>query len=188
MESSWVFCRSSAIPARYSSNPSAGIGRPSGPARARSSSGSRRTVFFIIVIITIAMMVGLGAHAGTRQSARRLLVLGTHVATTAAEQPETLQLLPLRVGPDFHPAPTELQRIRDCIQDAADAGNFRLAASLQDLLFVAEPKPPLTLEACSPESPDECLEFFLREGFVCIRNLFSATEIQSMQSQWRQAQ
>ena len=109
-------------------------------------------------------------------------------ATTAAEQPETLQLLPLRVGPDFHPAPTELQRIRDCIQDAADAGNFRLAASLQDLLFVAEPKPPLTLEACSPESPDECLEFFLREGFVCIRNLFSATEIQRMQSQWRQAQ
>ena len=123
---------------------------------------------------------------------RRLRATTAHVArrqeSAAAPSEAGGSLLPLRVGADFHPPPPELQRVRNALAAAVGAQDFRLASSLQDLLHVAEPKPPLTLDACCPESPDECLAFFLREGFVCVRNLFDSQQMKRMQAHWRRAQ
>ena len=115
---------------------------------------------------------------------RRLRALSAHVCGTSAEA----ALLPLRVGPDFHPLPSELARVHAALDDAAVSRDFRRGAALQDLLHVVEPKAPLTVDECCPDTPEECLNFFLREGFVCVRELFPPDALRGMQAQWRRAQ
>lgn len=110
------------------------------------------------------------------------------VAVALLVASESSSLLPLRVDAQFHALPEEVQRVQEAITEAAEAQDFRKAAALQDLLHVVEPKPPLSVDDCCPDSPEKCLDFFLREGFVCIRDLFDADQLQRLQHQWRQAQ
>ena len=82
--------------------------------------------------------------------------------------------MPLAVDGQLRPLPEELARVRAAMRGAADAGDFRRAALLQDLLNVAQPKPPLSVEECSPADPDDALDFFLREGFRWPRAVVSS--------------
>ena len=103
-------------------------------------------------------------------------------------------LLPLQLAPGLdasgrlQPLPESLDRLRQAMHAAAAAGDFRLATALQDVLFVAEPTAPLTVEACAPESPEECWDFFVENGFVCVRDLFGPEQLARIQAAWRRVQ
>eukprot|EP01052_Picozoa_sp_SAG31_P013903 SAG31_NODE_848_length_11534_cov_8.897463_13_plen_196_part_00 len=71
---------------------------------------------------------------------------------------------------------------------AVSAGNYRAAAALQDLVFVAEPKPALSVRDCAPQSPDAAADFFLENGFVVIEQLFDAAKLARIQAAWQRAQ
>jgi hypothetical protein len=118
-----------------------------------------------------------------QQQRRRLRAVSIHLAAEAAES----SLLPLRVDTQLRALPEELQRVHAAITAASEAQDFRQAAALQDLLHVVEAKPALSVDDCCP-SPEDALEFFLREGFVCVRNVLNADQLQRLQAQWRQAQ
>ena len=122
------------------------------------------------------------AHLNTAPPAARCGSVAVALAS------ESSSLLPLRVDAQLHALPEEVQRVHEAITEAAEAKDFRTAAALQDLLHVVEPKPPLSVDDCCPDSPEKCLDFFLREGFVCIRDLFDADQLERLQHQWRQAQ
>lgn len=94
-------------------------------------------------------------------------------------------LIPLRLGEGFQPDVAALDR---AIQEAARARDFRRAAALQDLLFVTSPKPALTVDDCAPADADEAASFFVQNGFVCVRQLFSPPLLKRIQSAWRRAQ
>jgi hypothetical protein len=103
-------------------------------------------------------------------------------------------VLPLQLAPGLdasgrlQPLPESLDRVRQAMRAAAAAGDFRLATALQDVLFVAEPAAPLTVEACTPESPEACMDFFVENGFVCVRDLFGPEQLARLQAAWRRAQ
>ena len=85
------------------------------------------------------------------------------------------ELLPLPLierplnGKDWIQA--DCSAVHESISRAAADGDFRLAAALQDLLFVAEPKPPLSVAECAPTDPDAAAAFFIENGFVCVEQL-----------------
>lgn len=78
--------------------------------------------------------------------------------------------------------------IHAAVSDAVASGDFRLAAALQDLLFVAEPKQPLTVSDCAPECAEDAVQFFLENGFVCVRQLFDPATLLRIQQAWDRAQ
>ena len=114
---------------------------------------------------------------------RRLRVLAAHVSAAASEP----VIVPLRIGADLQALPAELARLRAAIDAAAANREFRQGAALQDLLHIVEPKPPLSVDECCPETPEQCLEFFLREGFVCVKEIFTPDQLHRLQGQWRRA-
>ena len=150
------------------------------------------------------------AHARLRRVAGHLDATATATATATAAataaaavvsrrviaEPADLGagLLPLQLAPGLdasgrlQPLPESLDRLRQAMHAAAAAGDFRLATALQDVLFVAEPTAPLTVEACAPESPEECWDFFVENGFVCVRDLFGPEQLARIQAAWRRVQ
>jgi hypothetical protein len=91
-------------------------------------------------------------------------------------------------GQQLQPLPQELARVREAIRAAVASRDFREAALLQDLLHTAEPKPLLSVGDCAPACPVAARDFFLREGFVCVRNCFPPAKLQQLQRAWRRAQ
>ena len=88
----------------------------------------------------------------------------------AAGEGVAVGLLPLAVGRGFTP---DLAALESAIGDAAASAHFRQAAALQDLHFVAAPKPTLGVGDCAPESASDAADFSLQNGFVAIRELFA---------------
>jgi hypothetical protein len=102
------------------------------------------------------------------------------------------ELLPLPLierplnGKDWIQA--DCSAVHESISRAAADGDFRLAAALQDLLFVAEPKPPLSVAECAPTDPDAAAAFFIENGFVCVEQLFDPATLLRIQQAWNRAQ
>ena len=102
----------------------------------------------------------------------RLRRLASHLraATAAAEQEEAavvpLQLHAGLVDGQLTPLPGALEAVGEAMRAAGEAGDYRRAVELQDLLYVAEKKELLTVEECAPPTPEECGEFFMQNGFV----------------------
>ena len=107
-------------------------------------------------------------------STRRLRVLATQLtplSTSATTSHPLLALLPLSIEGEtehgcFSPA---LGVVRSAIADATQSRQYRMAAALSDLLYVVEPKPPLSVDECAPSDPDAAAAFFVENGFVCVR-------------------
>lgn len=78
--------------------------------------------------------------------------------------------------------------VHAAISSAVASGDFRLAAALKDLLFVAEPKQPLTVTDCAPAGVDDAVQFFLENGFVCVQQLFDPATLLRIQRAWGRAQ
>ena len=105
--------------------------------------------------------------------------------TPAAGEGVAVGLLPLAVGRGFTP---DLAALESAIGDAAASADFRQAAALQDLHFVAAPKPTLGVGDCAPESASDAADFFLQNGFVAIRELFAPSVLARLQAAWGRAQ
>ena len=101
----------------------------------------------------------------------RLRRLNSHLrAATAAEQ-DAAAVVPLQlhaglVDGQLTPLPGALEAVAEAMRAAGEAGDYRRAVELQDLLYVAEKKELLTVEECAPPTPEECGEFFMQNGFV----------------------
>ena len=112
------------------------------------------------------------------------------VNATAGSNPAAA-LLPLKVtgsDPSSRCFAPDVDPVERAIASAASNGNFRAAAALQELLFVVKPKPLLSAADCAPSDTDEAAAFFIENGFVCIRQLFSALDLERIQAAWRRAQ
>ena len=136
----------------------------------------------------------------SRPSSRRLRHLDAHLrrqavsvvaaGDTGSSHPAAA-VLPLSVyGRDNSSGcfASNVEPIEKAISSAAGKGNFRAAAALQDLLFVVKPKPLLSVQDCAPADPDQAAAFFVRNGFVCIRQLFSVADLKRIQAAWSRAQ
>lgn len=115
----------------------------------------------------------------------------------AAEALGQLLPIPLRRRPtDLSPAAPardawmqpDCSAVREAAADAAAAGDFRLAALLQDLAFTADPKPPLSVDDCAPSDATAAAAFFRANGFVAVKQLFDADTLVRIQAAWRRAQ
>ena len=96
---------------------------------------------------------------------------------------------PLPVDDDGVPDPAYLARLRSAMDDAARAGDFRLATGLQDLLFAVEPRPPLTLEeAVGGVTLEEKAAFFVKHGCIVVPRLFEDGHLARLQRTWSTAQ
>lgn len=78
--------------------------------------------------------------------------------------------------------------VHEAMAAAAAAGDFRLAALLKDLAFTADPKPPLSIADCAPDGPAAAAEFFIRNGFVVVPQLFEPEHMARIQGAWSRAQ
>jgi hypothetical protein len=65
----------------------------------------------------------------------------------------------------------DLGGVRSATNAAAGSGDFRLAALLSDLAFVAEPRRPLSVADCAPPGPAEAAGFFRENGFVVVEQV-----------------
>ena len=97
---------------------------------------------------------------------------------------------PLPVDPvTGTPDPAYIDRIKAAMRDAAEAGEYRLATGLQDLLFAVEPKPPLSLEeAVGGTTPEEKGAFFVKHGCIVVPRLFEGERLARLQRTWGTAQ
>ena len=91
------------------------------------------------------------------------------------------ELLPLQLG-------GENEDVEASLAAAVAARDFRQAALLQDLLFVVSPKPALSVADCAPTDADAAANFFLQNGFVCVRELFPPLLLARIQKAWQRAQ
>jgi hypothetical protein len=143
-------------------------------------------------------------HIAFRSDATAAANNGAHPTTAAVRlssvQDVIQQLLPLpirrRPTADVSPeagvesdwlAP-DCTALRAAIAEASREGNFRLAALLQDLAFVVEPKRPLRVGDCAPADPTTAAEFFRTNGFVAVPQLFGPAVLKRLQAAWRRAQ
>jgi len=110
--------------------------------------------------------------ARPRASSRRLARLRGHLAssTCASDAQAALeQLLPVPL-PEGHALSAsgwmqpDTSALHSAIGAAAADGEFRLAAQLKDIAFVAEPQEPLTPADCAPPDPDDAAAFFVQNG------------------------
>jgi hypothetical protein len=103
-----------------------------------------------------------------RAAAAAAAAAAEHAHGAQAEQVEVvpLALCPGLVDGQLTPLPGALEAVAHAMTDAAEAGDYRRAVELQDLLYVAEKKALLTVEECAPPTPEECGEFFMQNGFV----------------------
>ena len=67
--------------------------------------------------------------------------------------------------------PSELAELQERELAAAGRGEYRLAAQLRDMRLVLSPKPPLSLADASPSSLQEQHDFFLENGFLCVKDV-----------------
>lgn len=97
---------------------------------------------------------------------------------------------PLPVDPETGvPDAAYIERLKNAMEAAAAAGEFRLATGFQDLLFAVEPKPPLTLdEAVGGETLQEKAAFFVKHGCIVVPRLFEGEHLARLQRTWKTAQ
>jgi hypothetical protein len=127
-----------------------------------------------------------GGVASTERWRRRLGRVRSALAAEPDARSFATGLVPLRLnGKGFQPDVSALER---AIEEAARGRDFRRAAALQDLLFVASPKPALTVDDCAPAGAEAAASFFVQNGFVCVRELFPPPLLKRIQSAWRRAQ
>ena len=133
------------------------------------------------------LRVGSSRSSGVSQDKRDY---NRSLARSKYAEPDPSDVVPLAVDSTVTPLPQELERVRDAMHAAADAQvqDYRAATRLQDLLHVVEPKPQLTVDECAPATPEEACDFFLREGFVCVRDLFPPETLRRLQAAWLHAQ
>ena len=81
----------------------------------------------------------------------------------------------------------DISSLSAAVRAAADAGDYRRAAALQDVLAVAQPRPLLSVDDCAPPEPDDAAAFFVENGFVVVKQLFDAPLLARMQQAWRRA-
>jgi hypothetical protein len=98
-----------------------------------------------------------------------------------------LPLPPAGGGPAAAPEAL-LVHIDEAKRAAARAGHFRLAAELADLQCVVAPRQASQLAAPAPGNLAAKIEFFQRNGFVCIPNVFEQGQLERLQAAWGRAQ
>eukprot|EP01048_Picozoa_sp_COSAG05_P020665 COSAG05_NODE_3570_length_1986_cov_2.139905_1_plen_194_part_00 len=98
------------------------------------------------------------------------------------------EVVPLQLGPDMAALPSELQRVRTALEEAEAAGQAAELALLRDLLHVVEPKPELSASDCAPDTVEDCVEFFHREGFVCIPGALRGESLRQVQDAFHRVQ
>ena len=103
-------------------------------------------------------------------AAKRLGAVASHVV--AAEQPQQPPaerlVLPHRLeqADDGTLLPAEVAMLESLEAEAAARRDYRRAGQLRDTLEALTPaRPPLSLAACSPHSPEEQRDFFWENGF-----------------------
>ena len=111
--------------------------------------------------------------AGSSRRLARLARLRGHLtsSTCASDAQAALeQLLPVPL-PEGHALSAasgwmqpDTMALHSAIGAAAADGEFRLAAQLKDIAFVAEPQDPLTPADCAPPDPDDAAAFFVQNG------------------------
>ena len=111
--------------------------------------------------------------ARPRASSRRLARLHGHLASSARAASdaqaalEQLLPVPLPEGQALSASgwmQPDTSTLHSAIGAAAADGEFRLAAQLKDIAFVAEPQAPLTPADCAPPDPDDAAAFFVQNG------------------------
>ena len=98
------------------------------------------------------------------------------------------EVVPLKLGSDLCALPSELQRVRSALEEAEAAGLQYEAAVLRDLLHVVEPKPELSPADCAPDTVAGCVEFFRREGFVCVPGALRGESLRQVQEAFHRVQ
>jgi hypothetical protein len=71
---------------------------------------------------------------------------------------------PVKVDGSGVTDPAAISSLRERRDRAAAAGDFRGALLLSDLLYVVEPRPPMTVAECAPETVVGKTAFFMKNG------------------------
>ena len=77
------------------------------------------------------------------------------------------EYLPIPVDGTGTPDPAALAALRQAMHEAAAREDYQLAKGFSELLFVAEPRPALSLEECvGGETAEEKAAFFVKHGCI----------------------
>eukprot|EP01047_Picozoa_sp_COSAG01_P027695 COSAG01_NODE_1835_length_9084_cov_87.179481_11_plen_209_part_00 len=82
----------------------------------------------------------------------------------------------------------DLAVLQDEETRAAVAGDYRRAGFLRDLSEALLPKPRIAVEDCLPDSVEDQHSFFLRHGFIFVRDILPADKLKVAQAAWTRAQ
>ena len=81
--------------------------------------------------------------------------------------------------------PAALAHIRERRERCVAAADYRGAQLLSDLLHVAEPQPRLDgFSDCAPEGVAAKTDFFMRNGFVAVPNVFTGETLAQLRRAW----
>ena len=82
--------------------------------------------------------------------------------------------------------PAALARIHERRERCVAAADYRGAQLLSDLLHVAEPQRPRLdgFSDCAPEGVAAKTDFFMRNGFVAVPNVFAGETLAQLRSAW----
>lgn len=82
----------------------------------------------------------------------------------------------------------DLAVLQDEETRAAVAGDYRRAGFLRALSEALLPKPRIAVEDCLPDSVEDQHSFFLRHGFIFVRDILPADKLKVAQAAWTRAQ
>ena len=82
--------------------------------------------------------------------------------------------------------PAALAHIRERRERCVAAADYRGAQLLSDLLHVAEPQRPRLdgFSDCAPEGVAAKTDFFMRNGFVAVPNVFTGETLAQLRRAW----